>query len=361
MNAAAVERVVLVRLGGERFAVGTQEVEEVVADPVLAPLPGLPDHTPGVLQHRGEWLPVIDAAPLLGLSRDEAARPGAALVVSRGRVRFALAVDAVLRVVEKPPAAAGSAPAMRRPDGRPEDEPLLQDEEGVIASLRPADLFRGELPEDATEVRMSHLPATAGAVPIVAFRLGTDEFGVDVYQVQEVIPFEAPRPVPHAPEFIEGVIDVRGVIVPVVDLRKRFELPAGRRGADTRVLLVGLGEERVGLVVDEVTEVVRVPSTEVSEPPSLFRGLAARYIAGLARGPRGLLILLRVDQILTSEERLALLGAEAAEPPAAGDGGAAAPDDARSPARAGDRQPAGADAGAPRGTRRKTRAKRRTG
>lgn len=360
MNAAAAERVVLVRLAGERFAIGTGEVEEVVADPVLTPLPGFPDHTPGVLRHRGEWLPVIDAAPLLGLSRDEAARPGAALVVSRGRVRFALAVDAVLRVVEKPSATAGSAAAMRWPDGQLEDEPLLQDEEGVIASLRPSDLFRGDLPEDAREVRMSHLPATAGAVPIVAFRLGTDEFGVDVYQVQEVIPFEAARPVPHAPEFIEGVIDVRGVIVPVVDLRKRFELPAGQRGPDTRVLLVGLGEERVGVIVDEVTEVVRIPSTDISEPPSLFRGLAARYIAGLARGPRGLIILLRVDQILTSEERLALLGAEAVPSPAATDGGPETSGDAASPARAGDGLP-GASASSPRGAGRGTRAKRRTG
>ena len=360
MSTAAAERVVLVRLAGERFAIGTDEVQEVVADPVLRPLPGFPDHTPGVLQHRGEWLPVIDAAPLLGLSREEATRPGAALVVNRGRLRFALAVDAVLRVVEKSSVMSASAPAVRWPDGRLEDEPLLQDEEGVIASLRAADLFRGDLPEDAREVRMSHLPATAGAVPIVAFRLGTDEFGVDVYQVQEVIPFEAPRPVPHAPAFIEGVIDVRGVIVPVVDLRKRFELPEARRGPDTRVLLVGFGEETVGLIVDEVTEVVRVPSTEVSEPPSLFRGLAARYLAGLARGPRGLIILLRVDQILTSEERLALLGAGTEPSPETANDGAETSDGASPPSGVSEGLPA-ATASPPRDARRGTRAKRRTG
>ena len=161
----------------------------------------------------------------------------------------------------------------------------------------------------------------ASAAPIphrVSFRLGTDEFGVEVQQVQEVVAFQQPRRVPHAPEFVEGVIDVRGTVVPVVDLRKRFLLPATPPDADTRVLLVSLGHERIGLIVDSVTEVAHVRPADIAEPPSFFRGLAARYLAGLARVESGLLILLRLDRILTSEERLALLGAgpedEAAAP-----------------------------------------------
>ena len=304
-TAAGAGQVVLVRIADERFAVDAALVEEVVVGVRPRALPGLPAHSPGLLEHRGEWLPAIDPAPLLEIPRG-AAEPASALIVRRGPVRFALSVDAVLRVTERPRAVVGPGPS-----GLGADEAvLLEDEEGVITVLRPDGLFRGDVPEDAGESRMSDEHASATPIPIVSFRLGTDDFGVEVQQVQEVIAFEQPRPVPHAPEFVEGVIDVRGTVVPVVDLRKRFLLPATPPDADTRVLLVSFGHEHIGLVVDAVTEVVHVPPADITEPPTFFRGLAARYLAGLARLDSGLLIMLRLDRILTSEERLALLGAE---------------------------------------------------
>jgi len=306
-TAVGAGQVVLVRIADERFAVDAALVEEVLDGVRPRALPGLPAHSRGVLEHRGEWLPAIDPAPLLDIERGGAA-PASALIVRRGPVRFALAVDAVLRVTERPrtigPAASGPREA-----GRADDALLLEDEEGVITVLRPDDLFRAPAPEDTGESRMTDQHASATPIPIVSFRLGTDTFGVEVQQVQEVIAYEQPRRVPHAPEFVEGVIDVRGTVVPVVDLRKRFLLPATPPDADTRVLLISLEHERIGLIVDAVTEVVHVQPTDIAEPPSFFRGLAARYLAGLARVESGLLIMLRMDRILTSEERLALLGA----------------------------------------------------
>lgn len=311
VTAAGAEQVVLVRIAGERFAIDAALVEEVVDGVAPRALPGLPAHSPGVLEHRGAWLPAIDPAPLLDLPR-RGPTPASALIVKRGPVRFALAVDAVLRVAERPRAVAVGAEPEAGEGAAAEAASLLEDEEGVISVLRPDSLFRGDLPEEARESRMS-TEQLAAPIPIVAFRLGTDEFGVEVQQVQEVIAFQRARPVPHAPEFVEGVIDVRGTVVPVVDLRKRFGLPAPPPDADTRVLLTPLGHEQIGLVVDAVTEVTRVPPADISEPPAFFRGLAARYLAGLARARGGLLILLRLDRILTSEERLALLGAEPEE------------------------------------------------
>ena len=323
-TAAGAAQVVVVRIADERFAVDAALVEEVVDGVRPRPLPGLPAHSRGVLEHRGEWLPAIDPAPLLEVERDGEV-PTAALILRRGPVRFALSVDAVLRVTERPRAIAGSAPFAEWDAGREDGALLLEDEDGVITVLRPDDLFRAAAPEDVGESRMTDRHAPAAPVPVVSFRLGTEAFGVEVQQVQEVIAYQQPRRVPHAPEFVEGVIDVRGTVVPVVDLRKRLQLPATPPDADTRVLLISLGPESIGLIVDAVVEVTHVQPRDIAEPPSIFRGLAARYLAGLARVGSGLLIMLRLDCILTSEERLALLGAdldeEAAVRPKPGTGG----------------------------------------
>src|SRR5690606_6823450 len=153
-------QVVLVRIADERFAVDAALVEEVVDGVHPRALPGLPAHSQGVLEHRGEWLPAIDPAPLLEIERADAV-PASALIVRRGPVRFALSVDAVLRVTERPRAIAGPAPSGSWEVGRADGALLLEDEEGVITVLRPDDLFRGDAPEDTGESRMTDEHASA--------------------------------------------------------------------------------------------------------------------------------------------------------------------------------------------------------
>jgi purine-binding chemotaxis protein CheW len=140
----------------------------------------------------------------------------------------------------------------------------------------------------------------------VTFRLGREEFGLDVFAVHEVLRHQEVTPVPRAPEFVEGVIDVRGTLVPVVDLRRRFELSRAPVGADTRIVLVEFGGERLGLVVDAVTEVLRVPETAVSPPPQYIRGLAAEFVRGIVRQEARLIVLIDIDRILSTQERIAL-------------------------------------------------------
>lgn len=143
-------------------------------------------------------------------------------------------------------------------------------------------------------------------VQLVTFRLGQEEFGLDVFKVHEILRYQAPTAMPRAPEFVEGVLDVRGALVPVVDLRRRFELPEPAVDDDTRIVLVDFHGERLGLVVDAVTEVLRAPETAVSPPPSYFRGLAAEFIRGIVRLEGRLVVLIDLDRILSTQERLAL-------------------------------------------------------
>jgi purine-binding chemotaxis protein CheW len=149
-------------------------------------------------------------------------------------------------------------------------------------------------------------------VQIVTFRVGGEEFGVDIFTVQEILPFGGVTPIPSAPEFVEGVLDVRGTVVPVVDLRTRFEVGEAGHDEETRIMLVEYGQERLGLVVDSVTEVLRVPENAISAAPAYIRGLAAEYVRGLVRLAGRLVILLDLERILSSQERIALEAAELA-------------------------------------------------
>ncbi|MFW6079124.1 MAG: chemotaxis protein CheW, partial [Gemmatimonadota bacterium] len=133
-------------------------------------------------------------------------------------------------------------------------------------------------------------------------------FALDVFEVHEVLDYEPPRSVPRAPDFVEGVLDVRDGVIPVVDMRARFDLEPTTPDDETRILVVALGDERIGLIVDAVSDVVHLSPEWVDEPPEYFRGLAEEYLAGIARPAGRVLLVLRVDRVLTTEQRLALVG-----------------------------------------------------
>jgi purine-binding chemotaxis protein CheW len=154
--------------------------------------------------------------------------------------------------------------------------------------------------------------AAVPQVQLVTFRVGGEEFGLDVFSVHEILSYQQPTPMPRAPEFVEGVLDVRGTLVPIVDLRRRFETPEVVYDQETRIVLVDFNGERLGLVVDSVTEVLRAPETAVSPPPAYIRGLAAEFVRGIVRVGERLVVLIDLDRILSSEERIALAHADAA-------------------------------------------------
>ncbi len=138
---------------------------------------------------------------------------------------------------------------------------------------------------------------------LVSFLIENEEFGVDILNVQEIIrPVDITR-VPNAPAFVEGVINLRGRIVPVVDLRKRFNLPRRERDKNSRIIVVELGDKIVGFMVDAVREVLRVDAGVIEPPPELAIGIDAHYITGVAKLDDRLLILLDLERILTDEEK----------------------------------------------------------
>ena len=140
---------------------------------------------------------------------------------------------------------------------------------------------------------------------LVVFRLAKEEYGLPITKVQEINRLVPITKLPQTPAFMEGIINLRGRIIPVIDLRKRFSLAVSEHNDDTRIIIVEVSGQTVGIIVDAVTEVVRLPVAGVEPPPPTFI-LEAQYIYGVGKIDGRLLILLEIDNILTSQEEIAL-------------------------------------------------------
>ena len=153
---------------------------------------------------------------------------------------------------------------------------------------------------------------TTDLAQIVTFRLGDDLFAADINAVERVLRYQAPSPLPNVPDWIEGVIEYQGCVLPVIDLRARFGLPRVAQANETRILVINTGSEFVATTVDAVLDVSPVDSANVAPPPAIFRGLSAEYLRGIVRRGERLVIFLEVARLLTATERLTLEAAVAA-------------------------------------------------
>jgi len=142
-------------------------------------------------------------------------------------------------------------------------------------------------------------------IKVVTFKVGRQEFAFDILQVERILRYSPPSPLPKAPLFLEGVMPYGQGAVPVIDLRKRFELDAPIR-EETRLMVLEFDNQRVAVLVDEVREVLRVDSTAITAPGPVVSGLAAVYIAGIIARPDRTIIILNARKLLSSTERLAL-------------------------------------------------------
>jgi len=138
---------------------------------------------------------------------------------------------------------------------------------------------------------------------LVTFKLGTEEFGVDILKVQEINKMMNITKIPNAPAFIEGVINLRGKIIPIVDLRKRLGFKEQPYDKSTRIIVVELEGLVLGFIVDSVSEVLRIPENTIEPPPSMVAGIESEYIEGVGKLDDRLLILLELKKVFSSPER----------------------------------------------------------
>jgi purine-binding chemotaxis protein CheW len=142
---------------------------------------------------------------------------------------------------------------------------------------------------------------------LVTFKIGEEEFGVDILRVQEIIRTMEITRVPNSPDFVEGVINLRGKVIPIIDLRRRFGLEMREHDKHTRIIVIEINGMIVGFVVDAVHEVLRIPEDTVEPPPpAVMGGIDSEYISGVGKLNDRLLILLELNRLLSREEQVEL-------------------------------------------------------
>lgn len=141
---------------------------------------------------------------------------------------------------------------------------------------------------------------------LVSFNIGTEEFGVDILKVQEINRMVEITKVPQAPNYVEGVINLRGKVIPIVDLRKRFSLELKEHDKNTRIVVVDIGGNIMGMIVDSVSEVLRLPASTIEPPPDIVTGVNSEYIKGVAKLEDRLLIFLDLSRVIDVGEIAAM-------------------------------------------------------
>ena len=143
---------------------------------------------------------------------------------------------------------------------------------------------------------------------LVSFNIGSEEFGVDILKVQEINRMVEITKVPQAPHYVEGVINLRGKVIPIVDLRKRFNLELKEYDKNTRIVVVDINGNILGMVVDSVSEVLRLPANTIEPPPEIVTGINSEYIKGVAKLEDRLLIFLDLSKVIDLSEMGSLSG-----------------------------------------------------
>ena len=140
----------------------------------------------------------------------------------------------------------------------------------------------------------------------LTFRLRDEEYGVEILKVQEIKGYTAITPVPNTPAYLKGVMNLRGTIVPVVDLRAKFGMEAAEYTAFTVIIVLTVGTKVVGLIVDAVSDVLNIPKTDIQATPDFGAQVDARFISGMAKAGDKLVVLLDIDRVLGSDAAAAL-------------------------------------------------------
>ncbi|WP_428682445.1 chemotaxis protein CheW [Reyranella sp.] len=311
-------RLVSFEVAGQEFALDLGAVQEIIDAPISrAALPASDGAVLGVASFRGTLLPLLSLRGLLGFAEPAqptgrekvvVARIGTALIgLMADRMRTLFAADADL-IEEVPPVLAA------RIGGEARVTSIYRGEGGrrLVSLLEPRTLFKEEVMQRFGNAR-SAVPAGADAPPqergeerqFVVFRLGDDEFALPIEAVNEVarVPAQITR-VPKTPKFLEGVINLRGEVLPVVDQRRRFDLPALADGRSRRLLVVRTENHRAGLIVDSVSEVMRCFADEIEPAPSLT-GEKVRLVEGVINleGTGRIVLVLDPAELLTRAER----------------------------------------------------------
>lgn len=322
LDEAAADEMQLVsfHVAGQEYAVAIEHVQEIVPVPdTLVRVPHAASHVVGVMTLRERVLPLVSLRGMFGLPAQGDTSRERVVVMTMNDSHVGVVTDSVSEVLRVSRQAVEPMPRLLAQDGGVVDITQLcrlGNGQRLVSVVDVQALFRHDSMQEAIAMRNAHTTVESDAAgngigseeQFVVLRLGRDEFGVPISAVQEIVrlPDELTR-VPRAPEFVEGVINLRGAVLPVIDLRRRLGLPSIERTDGQRVMVFTFDGTRTGFIVDAVAEVLSIPTRAISEAPRLSaeQGTTLSRMANLEQ-QRRIVQLIAPQHLLGSLEREAL-------------------------------------------------------
>lgn len=313
-------QLVAFRLGREEYGIDIGMVQEIVRLPeTINQVPDVPPYLVGIMTLRNRVLPVVSLRTLFKLEDNEVNDRTRIVVVNlcdqqKREITVGLIADEVTEVLRISRTIIDPVPVLLRTGSGEGINGVCKMAEGkrLVYVLDPAgllalnDLLKVGEALDSGEEKEEAVSSGEQEEQLVIFKLGEEEFAAGIADVQEIIRVPDIVAVPRAPQFVEGVINLRGTIIPVIDLRKRFEMEEKSRDEHTKVVVVEMDGLLTGLIVDSVQEVLKVSRQVIETAPDLLTAsVDSRFVRGIAKAKEGerLIIVLNVKEVLSFKEK----------------------------------------------------------
>lgn len=301
-------------LGKEEFALEIEHVREIIRFPEIVKVPNVPRYIRGVISLRDSLLPIVDMRIKLNTSEDSVTDTTRVVVIDVKDVRIGLVVDKVFEVTRIPKDSIFPPPQGMSGDAKERLKGIARLDGGkrIIMLIDPNDIMTSEELNSIGQLESAVNEADEESVgylegideeQMVVFKLAEEQFGVRIHQVQEINRLSSITKVPRAPKFLEGVVNLRGDVIPVIDLRKRFEMEQKEYNEFTRIIVSDIKNKKIGIIVDEVLEVLRISQSLLEEAPDIVQGDKMNaFIDGIANLENRMIMMLNLEDILIEKE-----------------------------------------------------------
>lgn len=313
---ASVEEVKIIAflLGKEEFGLKIEQVKEIIRYPDIVKVPNVPEYIKGIISLRDKLMPVVDLRARMDTGENGITDTTRVIVVDANGSLIGLTVDHVYEVINipentiSPPPQAIVSDAGEKITGIARLDSgkriiILMDLFNIVRSQAVDELSKqnGMVKEDLESNGI--LQKDMEEEQMVVFKLLDEHFGVQISQVQEITRLSTITKVPQAPKYVEGFVNLRGIVIPVIDLGKRFKLDFREYNQFTRIIVTDIKKRKVGLIVDEVLEVLRVSKHCIESAPNIIQDPQIhRLLAGIANVSERMIMMLNLENIMQASE-----------------------------------------------------------
>lgn len=301
-------------VGQEEFGLEIEKVKEIIRFPEIVKVPNVPDYIKGIISLRDTLMPIVDLRTRLEAGSDEITDSTRVVVVDVNGTMVGLTVDRVYEVIRLgrdtifPPPQVIMSDTGEKITGIARLEEgkriiMLMDLRDIISSGVMEELSKHESGPGEEQEDKNFFLGEMDEEQMVVLKLAGEQYGVKINQVQEITKLTKITKVPRAPKYVEGVINLRGDVIPVIDLRKRFELEENEYTQFTRIIVSDVNKKKVGVIVDEVLEVLRVSQSYIEGAPEIVQdNKLQKYLEGIANLNERMIMMLDLEHVLQENE-----------------------------------------------------------